>query len=503
MMNFPKRAGRLLCILLFFYAHFVTATITNYEFSFSKNCIDAQKNISILKLDKARAILINEHKQNPQNTFTDYLDDYIDYYTLITNQQLEELHKLEKNKTTRIDRIKNADQNSPYFLYTQAEINLHWALSRTFNQEFITAAFEFRTAYQLLTENSKKYPSFAPNKKSLGMLKAVLGTIPDNFKWILNVIGMKGNFNEGLKDIKLFLDQKNLPQEQEIEKQSAEFYYTFLLLNFGEKKDCWKFCESVTGNYETNLLSSYLRAFAGIKCAHNDDAINACIHRPKGNEYTPFYMMEYFTGVAKLNKLDKDAEIYFKKFVTFYKGQNFVKDAYKRLSWYYILEGDTLKFTTYRGLAGKYGALNSDEDKNAQKESAAGIYPNTGILKARLLFDGGYYMQAEEMMQNIKLQDLKTDYQKIEYYYRYGRIMHESNKIAKAIELYKRTIDESDISGNYFAPNSCLQLGLIYEKLGYKNLAIQYLEKALAYKNYEYKSGITQKVKAALNNLEQ
>jgi hypothetical protein len=46
-----------------------------------------------------------------------------------------------------------------------------------------------------------------------------------------------------------------------------------------------------------------------------------------------------------------------------------------------------------------------------------------------------------------------------------------------------------------------LQLGFIYEKLGFKELAKFYFEKVLTYKNYDYKSSVTQKAKAALSKL--
>ena len=333
------------------------------------------------------------------------------------------------------------------------------------------------------------------------MLQAVLGTVPENYKWILNVIGMSGNFNEGLKNIKAYAEEKEFPQEQLLEKQSAEFYYTFLLLNFGNKQECWKFCESVTSDYETNLLSAYLRAFTGLKCAHNDDAITACAQRPHGNGYIQLEIMDYLMGKAKLNKLEKDADMYLKKFVSFYKGQNLIKDAYKRLAWYNLLVGDTLKYNIYSGLARKYGALTSDEDKNALKESESGILPDIILLKSRLLFDGGYYAKAEEMIRSHG-RKFQSPYQEIEYYYRYARIMHGSNKLAKAIEMYQQTIAVADDHSLYFAPNSCLQLGYIYEKLGYKDLAKLYFEKALTYKNYEYRSGITQEAKAGLSRLE-
>ena len=500
-MNPFKRAKILWCLLPFFCVYNSSALSTQSGFVFSQNCFDAQKNIKILKLEKAKTILELERVINPNNVAVDYLEDFIDFYFLITNQQIEELHRLENAKDIRLNKIKKSNPNSPYFLYSQAEINLHWAFARVINNEFVSAAFEFRTAYQLLKINDKKFPNFSPNKKSLGMLQAVLGTVPENFKWILNVIGMNGDFVEGLKNIREFVDQKEYHQEWILEKQSAEFYYNFLLLNFGDKNDCWKFCEKVTADFETNLFSTYLRAFTGIKCAHNDEAIFAITHSPKGIDYAKLEIMDYLMGKAKLNRLDKDADIYFKKFVTFYKGQNLIKDAYKRLSWYNLLEGDTLKYRIYSSLARRYGATTSDEDKNALKESESGILPDVILLKSRLLFDGGYYSSAEDVIKSHH-KIFKTESQQIEYYYRYARIMHGSNKIANAIDLYNKTIN---ISGNamlYYAPNSCLQLGYIYEKLGYKEIAKSNFEKVLKYKNYEYKSGITQEAKAGLSRLD-
>ena len=108
------------------------------------------------------------------------------------------------------------------------------------------------------------------------MLLALFGTIPENFQWILKIVGVKGNLKEGLKKLRNYVDQPLPGREFILEKQTGEYYYTFLQLNFGDKEECWKFCDRVTADYRQNLLSAYLRIFTAIKTAHNDDAI-ACI----------------------------------------------------------------------------------------------------------------------------------------------------------------------------------------------------------------------------------
>jgi hypothetical protein len=104
-----------------------------------------------------------------------------------------------------------------------------------------------------------------------------------------------------------------------------------------------------------------------------------------------------------------------------------MKDAYRRISWHYLLKNDLDKFKVYRELSKRYGSTNSEEDKNIMRETTAGITHDLVLLKARLLFDGGYYAKAEETIKQRKPELLKTEYQNLEYYYRYARILHEQN----------------------------------------------------------------------------
>jgi tetratricopeptide (TPR) repeat protein len=496
-MTKPGRAGNILCFLLFFYV----SVSARPAFRFTPGCTEAQQHIRCLRLEKARILLRAERAADPENVAVDYLENAVDFYYLLASQQPSELKRLEKQKDPRLNRIRKSDPSSPYYLYAQSEIILQWAFARVFSQEFVTAAWEIRNAYQIIEENSKKHPGFLPDLKNMGLIKTVLGTVPENYRWALKIAGMSGNYEEGLAMIRKFLNDESLASQQPVIRQSAEFYYTLLLLNFGDKKECWNFCKKVTADHQQNLMSCYLRGFVAMKTAHNDEAVSTLLGRPSTPEYTPFVALDYFLGGAKLNRLDKDADVYLKRFVTFNKGENLVKDAYKKLSWFYLLQQDTQKFNIYRGLSRKYGAITSDEDRNAQKEAESGILPDAELLRARLLFDGGYYSRAEEVMESINAASLKTEYQKIEYHYRYGRIMHEAGKIPRALEEYHRVVKISGNSGYYFAPNACLQLGYIYEHLGYRDLARDHFEQAIAYRGYEYRSSVTQKAKVALNRL--
>jgi tetratricopeptide (TPR) repeat protein len=95
----------------------------------------------------------------------------------------------------------------------------------------------------------------------------------------------------------------------------------------------------------------------------------------------------------------------------------------------------------------------------------------------------------------------KTDLEKVEYLYRMGRIYHEHNKLSKAIEYYELTVKTNFKGNEFLAANSCLQLGYIYQKLNFKQLAKTHFNKVFEYKNYDYKNYLQQQAKAALAKL--
>lgn len=107
-----------------------------------------------------------------------HIEDYIDFYKIFINEDYNEFVELEKNKNIRLSKIASGDKKSPYYRFCEAEIKLHWALGRLKFEEYFTTLKELKSAHDLLTENSKLYPDFAINKKSLSAIHALVGTFP-------------------------------------------------------------------------------------------------------------------------------------------------------------------------------------------------------------------------------------------------------------------------------------------------------------------------------------
>ena len=126
---------------------------------------------------KPTYLLEKEKKENPNNTLVYFIENYSDYLKIQIGEEKSDFEKLKKNKDSRLDFIESDKSSSPWYLYSQAEINLQWAASRLKFGEYFTAAFEINKAYRLIQENNKLYPNFIPNKKSLGLLYTLIGSV--------------------------------------------------------------------------------------------------------------------------------------------------------------------------------------------------------------------------------------------------------------------------------------------------------------------------------------
>ena len=198
-----------------------------------------------------------------------------------------------------------------------------------------------------------------------------------------------------------------------------------------------------------------------------------------------------------------DADVFIKKYIDNFKGSSYIKSAYQKLAWYNLLVGDSKAYTAAMQTLLEKGNDVMDEDKQAQKEAENNEIPNLKLLKARLLFDGGYYLQAlTVLVKEGNAKDFTSEKDQLEFTYRLGRIYHSWEKLAEAIPYYEMTIKNGAKSTYYFAANSALNLGLIYEeKKDYKQ-ARKYFEMCPGFKNKEYRNSIAQKAKAGLNRIE-
>ena len=454
-----------------------------------------------LRFEEARRLVFQMHYEDPENLIVYYVENYIDFFSVFINENKKEFKKLEKNKEYRLKQLKKGNPNSPYYLYTQAEIRLQWALVRLKFEEYFTAFNEVKTAYKQLKRNSSKFPNFIANKKSLGILHAVVGTVPDNYKWGVKLLGgMNGTIEQGRNEIEAVLEYSK--HNDFIFEEETLVMYSFLLLYLKNQDDeAWTIIHSGKLRPEKNPLACFALANMAMRTGKNNEAIRLLENRPRGNEFMAFPYLDFMLGNAKLNRLDADADDYLNLYINNFRGRNYIKQAYQKMAWHHLLQGNEAKYRETIAKCKTVGVSVIDGDKNALKEANAGEVPKVDLLKARVLFDGGYYERAYKLLSKKSASDFSKKQYKLEFTYRLGRITHKMKRSDEAIAFYQQTVNNGREETWFYACNAALQIGHIYEDAGRKQQAVSFYKTCLSIKPDEYKSSLHQKAKAGINRL--
>jgi hypothetical protein len=494
---------------LFFVLYFILSplfiSIPAYsKFNFTPQIENAYGDFLKLKLSKGQKLIQQAINEEPDNGVAIYIANYGDIIQLMISEDPSLYAKLQKNEEVRISEIKALEASSPYYLFAQAEIKLQWAFVKLKFGDEGSAALNLKQAYQLLEKNKKKFPDFIPNKKSSGLLNVLIGSVPDKYIWIVNLVGMSGNVSAGIN----MLDQ--VINSNSVFKLEAAIYKTMVenYILVKDNKDRASIKNLWVANPD-NLLLNFLYSSILLKSGKDEEGLKVLSSRPASEAYIYIPFTEVMLGDIYIHKGDYvKARNYYMTFLNNYKGENFIKDSYYKIFLTYFLanENEQAELCIQKILAN--GQELSDADKHAQKFARKKEYPDKILMKARLLSDGGYYPEALEEIAQFKTTNSTLVKNAIEYLYRQARIYHNMEDYQKAIHFYVSTISLSETAKKesptvvyYFAPNSALQLGYIYRKFKNKEVARQYFKMALSYHDYEYKNSIDNKAKGALEAL--
>ena len=475
------------------------ATFANFDFN--ANCVKAYQNIFELKLGTAKYLIAQEKKSRPNNSIIPLLENYVDYFSLITTESKTEFERLEKSKSARLEQISKDDKNSPYNLYAQAEINLQWALIRSKYGAYFAASREINKANSLLKENQKKFPDFPLNVKGLGLINVVMGSLPDGFmKSALSALGIKGDVQTGLNQLDRLAE--NLPKSTyEPFYEEVIFYYAYILSDVAKSPQAYAKTMKYTARIpDSSLLKTYMQAYVCARSGKNDQAIGVLESRPRSNFYQSFPYLDYLLGVVRLNKLDLKASSSFSHFLQSNRGTGYVKDTYLHLAWISLLKGDSADYGAFITKVKSNGATYVEKDKQALSEANA-PKPNLVLLKARLLFDGGYLSRSLEVLSGYKMDDFKSAKDKTEYAYRMARLHDDLGKDATALSYYQNAINLGKGMKYYYAAKAAILSGAIYEKRKDFSKAKVYYNLAIDMKDHEYENGIENDAKQSLKRI--
>jgi hypothetical protein len=467
------------------------------HYDFNDDCRQAYQAIIRLRLEEGSRLLEAEKKRDPDNLIPFFLDNYIDFFQLFFNEDAAQYGAWKGRLDKRLELMGEGPESSPFNLFTRSVIHFQWAAVQIKFGEYWDAGWNFRRSFLQSRDCEKQFPSFSPALMLSGAMQVVAGTIPDGYKWLSSLLGIRGSISGGMQQMEHFLAAAD--GWAELYRDEATFYYLYLQFHILNKRDeVFNFIRQHRLDVVNNYLYAYLDANLCINAQRSGEAQQIIRRRNNAPGYLEMPVWDLEMGYACLNHLEPGASAYLERFLQRFRGRFYVKDALLKLSWYYYLKGDRSRADSCRWLVQRKGGAESDADRQALKEARSGKWPDKRLLRARLLDDGGYFTEALAELRGVSVSEYSDPVERCEYTYRLGRIYDGLGKDDEAIAAYDTAIGEGEQLTAYYAARAALQAGYIYEKRGDKARAIGYFERCLSMRDHDYKNSLDQRAKAGI-----
>lgn len=471
----------------------------SYGYDYNDNCAAAYHYYLSMQPEAGNARLVQEIKQHPYNLMATYLADYDDFLVLIFTGDPAIYKQRKSHMDERLELLEKSDKHTAWYRLCKAGIYLHWAVIHGRFGENFKAATTFRRSFQLLKENKQLFPSFAPNNVFYGLEETVVGTIPEDYKWLASVLGLKGNVKTGVSKIAAYI---NTTSTGDIFHYEALIYYCYLKFYLlSQQAEVWNFVNSNQFPAQNNLLFSFVKTNLAINFRKAETALQTLRAVHSQNNYDAIPAMDYETGNALLLKLDFSCIGYLQRYVNRNTGKLYTKDSWQKMAFAWYLQGNKAKAQFCKEQILKNGNELTDADKQARRFAQGNTWPHPVLLQARLLTDGGYYEQALTRLSNISEASFNNIPDKLEYNFRAGRIYDELDDDERALRYYRAAISMGKDRPEHFAARSALQMGFVYERRGKTQDALSCFRLCLSMRDHDFQSSLDQQAKAGINRL--
>ena len=483
---------------LFFILWFLNFPNMGCGQAIGKQITHAYHDVLRLKLDDAHEKLAGIDPSPSDLPLYLYTENLAEILALILTEDRALYNAKKDHENQRLKKLQSLSNDNPYKQFCIAEIKLQWAFVKLKFGDAMAATWSLAQAYRTIQRNHQKFSAFEPNKKTLGLLNSVFGAVPQQYHWLLGILGLRGSTIEGRAQLAAIADGRSLFG---LEAQIMQHLINVYLMDGG--KETQRVFRQLVLDEPGNKLVQYLYAMILIKTNEAEEALTALEAMDTlTSDYLSIPMAGYLKGEIYLQKgMYAQSSAHYNEFLNSYKGDNFVKDSYYKLFLSKWLSGDERQAQHYLDLAKSNGTTSAEADKYAARQVAANIWPERTIMKIRLATDGGYYKRAEALVNAHTEGDFHAHRDQVEFVYRKARLADKQIRTDEAIQLYMRTIEQSGKNQWYYAPNAALQLGYLYMQKGNSDLAKIYFEKAMSYEGHEYKNSIDYKAKIALQQM--
>jgi tetratricopeptide (TPR) repeat protein len=392
----------------------------------------------------------------------------------------------------RLDLMQTVNGDNPGRLAFISAIRLQTSFLNAIHGDHFRAAQNFYVSRRYFREAEQARPGDPFLRKLGGLINLVAGSAPDEYRWLMRLFGIKGDTRAGMEQL----------GEYHIGTSGADRLESCLILLYARQ---------LTGPFrdappagctdDTLTLQRYFLAYHSLKSGQSREVREMLDGWKQDPGEIAFAYPDLLLGEAMLNGMDPGARDQLKRFLERSRGTFFIKTAWHKLSWYYLLEGDTLEYQRARKNVLEKGNRILDADDQAFREAEQDLIPNTILLRSRLYFDGGYYQRAYATLQEVRQGNLTGRQDSLEYVYRMARIADRLGKWEEAVSGYREVMSGGTDMAGYFPANAAFQLGMIFEEGGDTLRALDCYQRCLKMNRSAYRKSIGRKAKMGIRRL--
>lgn len=484
----------ILIVLIFFTINQKVSAV--YEVT--ENCRNAWMLLMDLEIEDAKDLLAEEIKINPDNYYAYYLDQTCDAFDLLINSGDDAYEAFMENYEKKRIIMDDKDKDSPYYLSCDAEMDLQVGIFRIINGYRFSGLRKAFSAYKNTYRNLQKYPEFKPSLKLDGFFNIAVSNLPPFVKWAVSTFGVSSDADYGFEVLR-----NNYKLQKHIEGLNAEAaLYIILSAKLNKTPEIvYEFVNSLDSNISKTFLHTYFRANIAFRTGKNEEAFNSLNQidiktKPKGD-----IIYSYLMAKILLHKLDFNAGYYFDRYLSYFHKQEYLKEMNYKLGLHYLLNNDKQKFDKHKEITLEEGNDINERDREVLYDAKLDYIPDIELLKAHLLLDGGYFKRYCAAIKTYEAKNRTFLAYRLEYHFLEGKYNEASNNNKFAIEHFKKVIELGSDEDYYFASESALHLGSIYEKLKQNANARKYYDKSLDLYENDYYEYIEDKANKALRLL--
>ena len=452
--------------------------------------------------DKADSLASVSKEQDPANALVYLFDNYSIVTQLLIQDKELSYNKQQYIKDDYLRLVKKGEKDSPYYRYVRAEILLQWSvLSYKYDSRF-AAMRDVWSAFRLLEQNIELYPNFISNYRSIGILHAVMGTMPfsDNVKWLIEkTSGMSGTIEEGMSELNKVIAYGDEHPDYLFHEETKGIYAYLQLHLENDPIGAWAMIKTISLPVKNYPLAGFVCSSIALRTGHPTQSL-AYINEISEPLLDRLPYVYFLRGKAQLYLGKKESRNSFRKFLETHKGESYRLAAYQKIAWSYFIEGNGADYKKYIDKCLSAEEIIVGEDKDAHQEAKNTQHINRYLLEARILFDAQQFNGALAILKQhpqLAAKPLTT----LEYFYRLGRVLQGLNEPDAAIESLTKAYLAGVEDDMYYACNAALQIGMVYEKMELNAKAIEWFDYCLDMNPDAYRKILHLKAKAGKKRL--